>query len=103
MKFLSTICISAICTALFRMLVPENKYAKQISLLIAAVFLLTGITAVTGAEIDLSVRDYDINTDGGYTGMTADVSENLQKKISKDMSDTGLKRVGEQQILTQKN
>lgn len=98
MKFLSTICISAICTALFRMLVPENKYAKQISMLIAAVFLLTGITAVTGAEIDLSVRDYDINTDGGYTGMTADVSENLQKKISKDMSDRLYSLLGEHEI-----
>ncbi|MBD5129458.1 MAG: hypothetical protein HDT43_05990 [Ruminococcaceae bacterium] len=98
MKFLSTICISAICTALFRMLVPENKYAKQISLLIAAVFLLTGITAVTGAEIDLGEFDNELITNSGYIGMTADISENLQKKISGEMSERLYKLLGEHEI-----
>lgn len=98
MKFLSTICIAAICTALFRMLVPENKYAKQISLLIAAVFLLTGITAVTGAELDLEPRDYKFSENDNFAGMTADVSENMQKKICKDMSDKLYKLLGEHKI-----
>lgn len=98
MNFLSTICVSAICTALFRMLVPENKYSKQISLLIAAVFLLTGITAVTGADIDLETPRFDIQTDSGYSGMTADVNTNLQQKISRDMSDKLYKLLGEHEI-----
>ena len=98
MKFLSTICIAAICTALFRMLVPENKYAKQISLLIAAVFLLTGITAITGAEFDFGTQNYDINDNADLAGMTADVTENLQKKICKDMSDKLYKLLGEHEI-----
>lgn len=98
MKFLSTICIAAICTALFRMLVPENKYAKQISLLIAAVFLLTGITAITGAEIDFGTQNYDINENADFAGMTANVNENLQKKICKDMSDKLYKLLGEHEI-----
>lgn len=98
MKFLSTICIAAICTALYRMLVPENKYAKQISLLIAAVFLLTGITAVTGAELDLNVQEYDIGDNGGYAGMSADVNENLQRKISGEMSDKLYKLLEEHEI-----
>lgn len=98
MKFLSTICVSAICTALFRMLIPENKYSKQISLLIAAVFLLTGITAVTGADIDLEAPKFDIDTDSAYSGMTADVNANLQQKISKDMSDRLYKLLGEHEI-----
>lgn len=98
MKFLSTICIAAICTALFRMLVPENKYAKQISLLIAAVFLLTGITAVTGAELDLGTQNYEFSENDNFSGMTADVNENLQKKICKDMSDKLYKLLGEHEI-----
>lgn len=98
MKFLSTICIAAICTALFRMLVPENKYAKQISLLIAAVFLLTGITAITGAEIDFGTQNYDINENADFAGMTENVNENLQKKICKDMSDKLYKLLGEHEI-----
>ena len=53
MGFLTSICIAAIATALFRLLVPENKFSKQLSLLIACVFLLTGITAASGAEFNL--------------------------------------------------
>jgi len=98
MKFLSTVCIAAICTALFRMLVPENKYAKQISLLIAAVFLLTGITAVTGTEIDIGEQTYDIAENENYAGMTANVNENLQRKICGDMSDKLYKLLGEHEI-----
>lgn len=98
MKFLSTVCIAAICTALFRMLVPENKYAKQISLLIAAVFLLTGITAVTGADVDLGTQNYDLGENGNYSGMTANVNENLQRKICSDMSDKLYKLLGEHEI-----
>lgn len=98
MKFLSTICIAAICTAIFRMLVPENKYAKQISLLIAAIFLLTGITAVTGAELDLDTGAYDITESGGHTGMTGGVSESLQRRICKDMSDKLYELLGGREI-----
>lgn len=90
--------MAAIYTALFRMLVPENKYSKQISLLIAAVFLLTGITAVTGAELDLSPPEYEMSENGGYTDLTADVTANLQKKICKDMSDKLYALLGEHEI-----
>ena len=98
MRFLSTICMAAIYTALFRMLVPENKYSKQISLLIAAVFLLTGITAVTGAEIDLSAAGFELSENSGYTDLTEDVNENLRQKISKDMSDKLYALLGEHEI-----
>ena len=86
MEFLTTICIAAIAAALFRMLVPENKYSKQISLLIVCVFLLTGISAVSGAEIDLDTDAYDIWTQE-YIGFSGDVNKSLQRKICKEMSD----------------
>lgn len=54
MDFLLTICMAAIASAVFRLLLPESKLSKQISLLIVCVFLLTGINAVTGAELTLS-------------------------------------------------
>ena len=50
MQFLSTVCMAAIASALFRLLVPENRFAKQISLLVAALFLLAGINAVKSAD-----------------------------------------------------
>lgn len=98
MGFVSTVCVSAICMALFRMLVPEDKFSKQISLLIAAVFLLTGITAVTGADIDLEVGYKSVEDYGGYAEMTADVTENLRRKICGDMSDKLYRLLGEHEI-----
>ncbi len=87
MKFLTTICIAALCTALFRMLVPENKYSKQISVLIAAVFLLTGITAVSGAELNIDTEENTRLSDEYNSEIAENVNESLQRKICKEMSD----------------
>lgn len=96
MRFVSTVCIAAICTALFRMLAPENKFSKQISLLIAGVFLLTGITAVTGAELDLSEPAVVIS--GGCSEMPAEVTESIRRKVCRDMSDKLYALLGEREI-----
>lgn len=66
MGFLISVSIAAICIALYKMLVPENKFSGQISLLCVCVFLLTGISAASGAEIDLSADPYELETDENY-------------------------------------
>ncbi len=87
MDFLLTVCMAAIASALFRILVPENKFTKQISLLIACVFILTGINAVSGAELDLSPDNFDISVSSDYISFSGEVNKSLQKKICSDMSD----------------
>lgn len=87
MEFLSSVCIAAVAAALFRMMVPENKFSKQISLLIACVFLLTGITALSGAEFDLNADAYDIGVSEEYISFSGEVNKSLQKKVCTDMSD----------------
>ena len=87
MDFLLTVCMAAIASALFRILVPENKFTKQISLLIACVFILAGVNAVSGAELDLSPENYDISVSNDYISFSGEVNKSLQKKICSDMSD----------------
>lgn len=87
MDFLLTVCMAAIVSALFRLLVPENKFSKQISLLIVCVFLLTGINALCGAQLDLSADALDIGVTEDYIGFSGDVNKALQKKICGDMSE----------------
>lgn len=87
MKFLTTVCIAALCTALFRMLVPENKYSKQISVLIAAVFLLTGITAVSGAELNIDTEENARLADGYNSEIAENVNKSLQKKVCEETSE----------------
>ncbi len=86
MKFLTALCIAALGSALFRMLVPENKFSKQISALIAGVFLLAGISAATGAEIDLDTDKFtyaeEFNAD-----ITSNANKSLREKICSEMSE----------------
>lgn len=98
MQFLTTVCIAAIAAALFRMLVPENKAEKQISLLIVCVFLLTCASALTGAELDLNADAYEIGANADYIGFSGEVNKSLQKKICKDMSDKLYKLMNENGI-----
>lgn len=85
MRFISTICVAAIAAALFRLLVPENKLSKQLSLLIAGVFLLVGITALSGAEIDLDVTAFE-NADKPYD-YSSEVSEQLREEVCRNMEE----------------
>lgn len=87
MDFLLTVCMAAIASALFRILVPENKFTKQISLLIACVFLLAAVTAISGAELDALTEAPEISTSSDYIGFSGEVNKSLQKKICSDMSD----------------
>lgn len=87
MDFLLTVCMAAIASALFRILVPENKFTKQISLLIACVFLLTAVTAISGAELDALTKAPEISASSDYIGFSGEVNKSLQKKICSDMSD----------------
>lgn len=87
MKFLTTLCMAALSCSLFRMLVPENKFSKQISLLIAGVFLLTGITALKNAEFDIDTDGYRIQFEEYGAEISSGVNEELRQKICKEMSD----------------
>ncbi len=98
MKFLTTLCMAALASALFRMLVPENKLSKQISILIAGVFLLTGITAVSGVELDLDTEQYRAEIDGASSEIGGNVNKSLQEQVCREMSDKIYKLLNERGI-----
>ena len=84
MGFLTSICIAAIAMALFRLLVPENKFSKQITLLIACVFLLTGRTAASGAEINLE-DSAELGENADFICFSEQVDGQLKQKICRNM------------------
>ena len=87
MQFFSTVCMAAIASALFRMLVPENRSAKQIALLIAGLFILAGVNAFKSADLSFDKEQYSYEADADYIGFSGDINKELQKKICNDMSD----------------
>ncbi|MGN0651098.1 MAG: hypothetical protein ACI4KM_11725 [Oscillospiraceae bacterium] len=86
-KFLSTVCMAAIAAALFRLCVPGDKFAKQLSLLIACVFVLAGVSALSGMDFSLDYVPEEIRQTGGYISLSGDVDKELQRQISSEMSD----------------
>lgn len=87
MQFLSTVCMAAIASAIFRLLVPGKKYSRQIALLIAGLFVLAGVNAVKSADLSFDKAQYSYEADADYIGFSGDVNRELQKKICTEMSD----------------
>ena len=98
MKFLSTMCIAALSGALFRMLVPENKFSKQISMLIAGVFLLVGVSAISGAELKIDTEKYSLQAEKYGADISSNVTKELRRKICKEMSDKIYALLNEREI-----
>ncbi|MCL2108458.1 MAG: stage III sporulation protein AF [Oscillospiraceae bacterium] len=53
-EIILNICLVAVATALFRMLVPENNFKKQIGFLISCFFITAVVAFITGATPDLA-------------------------------------------------
>lgn len=99
MNFLISICIAAICIALYKMLVPENKFSGQISLLCVCVFLLTGIGAASGVEIDLSADSYELGADENYIEFSQITREQAQKRVGTEAREKIAAILAEHEIL----
>ncbi len=87
MNFLNTVCAAAIVSALVRLLVPENKFTKQLSLLIAGIFLLVSINAVMGAELSLDTSTLPYEETDEYISFSGNVNEELKNRICAEMSE----------------
>lgn len=87
MRFLLTVCMSAIATALLRMLLPEKKFTKQMSLLIAATFVLAAVSSLSDAEFDLDASAYQYEDSAGYVSFSGEVNRSLQERVCRAMSD----------------
>lgn len=98
MQFFSTVCMAAIASALFRMLIPENKFARQISLLTAGLFILAGVNALRNTDLSFDSTQYSYEDSADYIGFSGDVNRELQKKICSEMSDKVYALLNEQGI-----
>ena len=87
MKFLTTLCMAATASALFRMLVPENKLSKQLAALVGAVFILTGISAISGADFSLDANSLSLQTEALNYRALSSANEELERQICAEMSD----------------
>lgn len=98
MKFLSTVCLAAVCTALFRLLIPENKFTKQMSLIITGVFLFTGISSVIGLKLNVETAAAEESFSGNYERVQENFNEVTRKAVCSGLRDRLEKMLNERKI-----
>ena len=86
-QMITTVCIAALALLLLRMLVPEGKLSGQMGLLIAAVFILTALSAAKGAFPEVDVSGYGYEDSSAYVSFSGEVNRELQERVCTEMRD----------------
>lgn len=85
---LLNICFVAVAVSLVRMLIPDNRYQKQMSFLVACFFTASVVFYVTGADADLSGLAAEMKEAGRYVDFSEEVSRERASEIGKEISDS---------------
>ncbi|MDR2560039.1 MAG: stage III sporulation protein AF [Oscillospiraceae bacterium] len=84
---LLNICFVAAATALFRMLVPENNFKKQISFLISCFFITAVISLVSGADINFDeFTGVEFGSEAGFIDFSEQVTSARKRAVAEELS-----------------
>jgi hypothetical protein len=81
------ICFIAVATALFRMLVPENSFKKQISFLISCFFITAVISLITNSDLDFDeFTGIEFGTESNYIDFTEQTTSARKRAIGEEVA-----------------
>ena len=97
-EMIVSVCIVSIATAIFRMLVPESSFKKQISFLVACFFMISLMSIFTKGNFDMDFDSPSIESSKEFLDISKKVNdkayrtigENLADKIRKILSENGI-------------
>lgn len=81
---LLNVAVIAIATALFRLLIPENTFKKQLSFLISCFFLSAVFFSVTNGQFDLDIGSLT-KTTNEYVDFSEQLREHTTRTIAEEM------------------
>ncbi|MCL1823157.1 MAG: stage III sporulation protein AF [Oscillospiraceae bacterium] len=86
---LLNICMVAAATALFRLLVPENGFKKQISFLISCFFITAVISFISNAEQNFKELEPSINfeSNSSFIDFSGQTTAERKRAIAEEMSE----------------
>jgi len=99
-EILLNICLVAIACALFKMLVPENGFKKQIGFLVSCFFITAVISFVTGGSFDFEGVSFDGG--GNFTDFSEEVTTERKRAIAEELSGRVREMLAEQEIFPSK-
>jgi hypothetical protein len=84
---LLNICFIATATALFRMLIPENSFKKQIGFLISCFFITAVISLVRGVDINFDGFDgVEFGADSSFIDFSEQTTSARKRAIAEELS-----------------
>jgi phenylpyruvate tautomerase PptA (4-oxalocrotonate tautomerase family) len=87
-EILLNISLVAIAAALFRMLVPENSFKKQISFLVACFFIMSVVSLVSGVEINLSeIEGVEFAPETKFIDFSEQTTAQRKRAIGEELSE----------------
>ena len=78
----------AIAAGLFRMLIPDSTFKKQIAFLVACFFAVSTINVFKNGSIDISALSQAMRQEGVYTDFSAQEYQMTQTEIAQRLSDS---------------
>jgi hypothetical protein len=86
-EILLNISMIAVATALFKMLVPENSFKKQIGFLIACFFITATVSLITGTELDLGdFPGVESGSESRFTDFSEQTTQQRKRAIAEELS-----------------
>ncbi|MDR2531809.1 MAG: hypothetical protein LBC82_03095 [Oscillospiraceae bacterium] len=86
-EMILNICFVAAAAALFKMLVPENSFKKQIGFLTACFFITAVISLVSGANLNFDeISGIDLGDTSGFIDFSEQTTSARKRAIGEEMS-----------------
>lgn len=101
-EVLLNICLTAVAVSLFKMLIPENTFKKQINFLISCFFIVSVIFFISGGNYDISALQETLRQENTYVDFSEEITKERRREISEKMTERVKEVLAEEEIYPKK-
>lgn len=86
-EMIVSVCLVSVATAIFKMLVPEKSFKKQISFLIACFFAISLMSILTKGKFEVDFSSEAFNQQNDFLDISKRVNEKAYRELGEKLAD----------------
>ncbi|NLJ16910.1 MAG: hypothetical protein GX346_07250 [Clostridiales bacterium] len=86
-EMIVSVCLVSVATAIFKMLVPENSFKKQISFLIACFFAISLMSIFTKGKFEVDFSSEAFNQQNDFLDISKRVNDKAYRELGEKLAD----------------
>lgn len=86
-EMIVSVCLVSVATAIFKMLVPENSFKKQISFLIACFFAISLMSILTKGKFEVDFSSEAFNQQNDFLDISKRVNDKAYRELGEKLAD----------------